>query len=130
MLNASDVERLAEENGADLRKPPQPTVEMLPDTGPLIDYLREKDNQIMLLSRRIGELENQLGQRLLPEDAEELRQQLLESQIRSQHLEDEAQRLREALAQSDANNQRIMQLEAQLHAMQEPQEPEQPERIT
>src|SRR5919202_411007 len=94
LIHESDVQRLAEELGSDQKKDPQPTVEMLPDTGPLIDYMREKDQQLLLLSRRIGELEGQLSQRLLPEDAESLRQRLAEAETRAQVLEEELAKFR------------------------------------
>ena len=92
-----DVKRLAEELGSDRKAPPQPSVEMLPDTGPLIDYIRDLTAQLNAASRAIGQLEGQLQSRLLPEDAEGIRQQLAEAEARAKVLEDESSRLREEL---------------------------------
>ncbi len=100
MLLQEDVQRMADENGAHLKEPPKPTVEMLPDTGPLIDYLREKDSQIVHMARRIGELEAQLEQRLIPEDASVLREELAVAKYRIQELERQAQ-VQEQIAQAE-----------------------------
>ena len=95
-----DVFRLAEELGSDKKPPPQPAVEMLPDTGPLIDYIRDLTAQLNSASRAIGQLEGQLQSRLLPEDAEGIRQQLAEAETRAKLLEEETDRLREELRQA------------------------------
>ncbi len=76
VVREADVYALAEELGVSRKNAASPPVEMLPDTGPLIDYIRELNGQAVMMSRRIGELESQLQQRLLPEDVAELRQKL------------------------------------------------------
>ncbi len=95
LVHEGDVLQLAEELGSDLKKDPQPSVEMVHDQGPLIDYMREKDQQLLLMSRRIGELEGLLQQRLLPEDEQGLRERLMEAEMRARLLEEELKRLRE-----------------------------------
>ena len=95
LVHEGDVLQLAEELGSDLKKDPQPSVEMVHDQGPLIDYMREKDQQLLLMSRRIGELESLLQQRLLPEDEQGLRERLMEAEMRARLLEEELTRLRE-----------------------------------
>ncbi len=68
-----DVEALAEEQNADLK--PRGNVDVLP-AGELFDLVRQQQDQLMLLSRRIGELEGQLQLRLLPDDERSLRDEL------------------------------------------------------
>ncbi len=68
-----DVEALAEEQNADLK--PRGSVDVLP-AGELFDLVRQQQDQLMLLSRRIGELEGQLQLRLLPDDERGLRDEL------------------------------------------------------
>ncbi|MDP9310853.1 MAG: hypothetical protein M3R24_08160 [Chloroflexota bacterium] len=69
----ADVEQLAEEQHADLK--PRGQMDVLP-AGELFDLVRQQQDQLMLLSRRIGELEGQLAQRLLPDDERHIRDQL------------------------------------------------------
>ena len=67
----------------------------------MLDYLRDRDTQIAHLQQqllqaahRIGELETLLQQRLLPEDADLLRRQLMESEADRTVLRTEIARLR------------------------------------
>ncbi len=116
MLVEDDVIALAAELGSANREPPQSKVEMLPDTGPLIDYIRDLNNQALIMSRRIGELEAQLQQRLLPEDAQEIREQLTREQIRAQLIAEENERLRQELAQAQ---QRTHEHEAEINTFRQ-----------
>ncbi len=93
-LHRVDIEALAEELGAEDRPAPIHEGELLADSGAMLDYLREKDQQILFLSRRVGELEGQAQSRLLPTDEALLRQELAEAQARTKTLEDENSRLR------------------------------------
>jgi hypothetical protein len=69
MLYAEDVYRLTDELGAGAnREPSSPPIEMLPDQGPLIDYIRELTGQVAFLSRRIGEMEAQVKMLPSPEE--------------------------------------------------------------
>ena len=95
MLLESDVHALAEELGSSDKRPPQLPVEVMPDTGPLIDYIKELNSQLMVASRRIGELEAQIQQRLLPDDEYTLRQQLADAEARAKVYEEELTKLRE-----------------------------------
>ncbi len=99
MIAEADVIALAGELGSAHREPP-PKVELLPDSGPLIDYIRDLNNQALVMSRRIGELEAQLQQRLLPEDAQQIREELAREQMRSDLIAEENERLRHALEQA------------------------------
>ena len=90
-LHRSDVEALAEELGADHRTDPAAEGELLAEAGPLLDYVRELNGQLMVMSRRVGELEGQLQNRLLPTDEAMLRQQLVEAEARIKALEAELQ---------------------------------------
>ncbi len=92
-VHRADVEALADELGADERPAPIHEGELLAESGAMLDYLREKDQQIMVLSRRVGELEGQARGRLLPADEANLRQELAEAQARIKALEDEISRL-------------------------------------
>jgi len=93
-LHRADVEALAEELGAEDRPAPIHEGELLADAGAMLDYLREKDQQILFLSRRVGELEGQSHNQLLPADEALLRQELAEAQARTKTLEAENNRLR------------------------------------
>lgn len=91
LYHRGDIEQHAEEKRikdqiheeAQPYKPPpkQPGTELLPP-GEMLDYLRERDQQVERLTQqltaaahRVGELEALLQQRLLPEDAEALRRE-------------------------------------------------------
>ena len=131
MISEADVLALAEELGSANREPPPPKVEMLPDSGPLIDYIRDLNNQAMFLSRRIGELEAQLQQRLLPEDAAEIREQLTREQIRAQLIAEENERLRQDLEQArqrarDYESEAAALRQQQVEQNQVPEEPLEP----
>jgi hypothetical protein len=76
-----------------------PRVELMPP-GDMLDYLRDRDTQVAHLQQqllqavhRIGELETLLQQRLLPEDADLLRRQLMESEADRTVLRTEMARL-------------------------------------
>lgn len=81
--HAQDVERLAGELGVDRgpRPPKQPRQEIVPPSA-MLDYLRERDNQLEQAQREIQRLIYELGQRdqelsnrLLPEDADKIRRE-------------------------------------------------------
>ncbi len=92
-VHRADVEALAAQLGADDRPEPAQDGELLADAGAMLDYLREKDQQIMVLSRRVGELEGQAQNRLLPADEALLRQELAAAQARITDLEAENSRI-------------------------------------
>jgi hypothetical protein len=93
-LHRADIEALAEELGAEDRPALVHEGELLADSGAMLDYLREKDQQILFLSRRVGELEGQAHNQLLPAGEALLRQELAEAQARTKTLEAENSRLR------------------------------------
>jgi hypothetical protein len=115
MLLEADVIALSEELGS-ANRDAVPKVEMLPDTGPLIDYIRELNSQALVMSRRIGELEAQLQQRLLPEDAAQIHEELTREQIRAQLIAEENQRLQAELEQA---RQRASAYESELTAIRQ-----------
>ncbi len=96
LFHIADVHGLAEVQDAEHR--PAPRTEII--TGDeAIGLIREQQNQLMLLSRRIGELEGMLSQRLLPADEHALRSQVNE-------LESEVTRLQQALEQAQQDEAR------------------------
>lgn len=103
LYHRGDIEQHAEEKRikdqiheeAQPYKPPpkQSSTELMPP-GDMLDYLRERDQQVERLNQqltaaahRVGELEAMLQQRLLPEDAEALRRERDELRDRLQRLE-------------------------------------------
>jgi hypothetical protein len=103
LFHRGDIEQQAEEKRikdqiheeAQPYKPPpkQPSTELMPP-GDMLDYLRERDQQVERLTQqltaaahRVGELEAMLQQRLLPEDAEALRRERDDLRERLRHLE-------------------------------------------
>ncbi len=96
LFHIADVHGLAEAQDAEHR--PAPRTEII--TGDeAIGLIREQQNQLMLLSRRIGELEGMLSQRLLPVDEQALRS-------RVNDLESEVTRLQQALEQAQQDEAR------------------------
>ncbi len=96
LFHIADVHGLAEAQDAEHR--PSPRTEII--TGDeAIGLIREQQNQLMLLSRRIGELEGMLSQRLLPADEQALRSRVNE-------LESELTRLQLALEQAQQDEAR------------------------
>jgi len=94
-----DVHHLAEELGAGKKPPPQPSVEMLPDTGPLIDYIRDLTAQLNSASRRIGHLEGQLeAQTLRLEDEQHIKSELEKAKTEARALEEKNRELIDELA--------------------------------
>ncbi len=83
LFSRDDVERLADEQNADLK--PRGHVDVLP-AGELFDLVRQQQDQLMLLSRRIGELEGQLSQRLLPDDERGLRAEIVRLRAENERL--------------------------------------------
>lgn len=100
LVHAGDVKRLAQELGAESRPTPAHEGELVPDSGEFMAYVRDLQSQLLVMTRRVGELEGQLGSRLLPVDEAMLRQELVEAQRRAQELEEEAERLRTELEQA------------------------------
>jgi hypothetical protein len=91
----ADVTQLAEELGAARRPAPPPKTELVP-AGVMLDYLRERDQQLANTEHQLAAVlaqlaaaQQDLGRRMLPEDEQKLRSQLIEvaaerDQIRSQ----------------------------------------------
>ncbi|MDQ5854114.1 MAG: hypothetical protein M3380_18995 [Chloroflexota bacterium] len=82
MLHPGDVAILAEELGSEHRKPPVTEAELVADNGELFAYIRDMQNQLMLMSRRIGELEAE--NRMLPGDVDDLQEQLVKATARAE----------------------------------------------
>jgi hypothetical protein len=82
MLHPGDVANLAEELGSEHRKPPVTEAELVADNGELFAYIRDMQNQLMLMSRRIGELEAE--NRMLPGDVDDLQEQLVKATARAE----------------------------------------------
>ncbi len=83
-----DVEALADKLGVAYKPRPPHESTALVQPSELLDYVRERDQrveqmtqQLMAASHRIGELETLLQQRLLPEDAEELRKHVVALEV-------------------------------------------------
>ena len=93
LVHREDVEVLAQELGADTRPDPPQEGELVAEVGPVMDYVRELTGQLLVMTRRVGELEGQLQHRLLPADEAMLRQELTEAQARIKALEEENKRL-------------------------------------
>jgi small-conductance mechanosensitive channel len=106
LFHKGDIDAVAEEKRiedaarGEARKyePPKSKTELVP-VGEMLDYLRERDakidqqqQQLIAAARRIGELEVQLQQRLLPEDAQHLRQRLAEVEAQATQLHAELER--------------------------------------
>jgi hypothetical protein len=95
LFHAADVAALAGELAELDDTPPASPAEatqLLPP-GETLALIRDIQDRLMFASRRVGELEAQLSQRLLPEDADELR-------TRAAAAERENDRLRAELAQA------------------------------
>ena len=91
---AADVEKLAAELGAadEPRSPKPPRLELM-EPGAVLDSfnrylesLEEKNRQIQELMYRLGQQDTELQRRLLPEDAESLRQRAEETDTLRQQL--------------------------------------------
>ncbi len=96
LFHIADVHALAEAQDAEHR--PAPRTEII-SGDEAIGLIREQQNQLMLLSRRIGELEGMLSQRLLPADEQTLRSRVNE-------LESEITRLQQALEHTQQEEKR------------------------
>lgn len=77
-----DVLELAEELGAAHRPAPAPRPEIMP-VGEMLNYLRDRDRQlegqqqqISMLLAKLAEAQAELGRRLLPQDEQQLRDDL------------------------------------------------------
>lgn len=93
LVHRDDVARLAQELGAVNRPAPAQEGEIVTEVGPLMDYVRELNAQLLVMTRRVGELEGQLQHRLLPTDEARLRQELADAQAHIKALEAENKRL-------------------------------------
>src|SRR5690349_20053774 len=91
----ADVEQLARERNVELipESSPEPSAELMPP-GEMFDLVRDMQDKLMLASRRVGELEGLLQMRLLPEDAEALRQGKAVAEAERDVLRQELERLR------------------------------------
>ncbi len=94
LLHRGDVDALARELGAEHRPDPPQEGEIVAEVGPVMDYVRELTGQLLMMSRRVGELEGQLQNRLLPADEANLRQELAAYEARVKALEEELERAR------------------------------------
>lgn len=94
LFHRGDVQTLAEEQNAAQR--PSPTTDIIP-ASELLDFVRELQGQLMLASRRIGELEGILGQRLLPEDEQALKTRIADLTAERDQLQQEKERLQAEL---------------------------------
>lgn len=99
LFHQGDVQALAEEQNASQR--PSPTTDIIP-ASELLDFVRELQGQLMLASRRIGELEGILGQRLLPEDEQALKKQITDLTAERDQLQQERERLQAELEKEQA----------------------------
>ncbi len=95
LLLRADVERLAQELGADSRPEAPHEGEIVAETSPLLDYMRELNGQLLVMTRRVGELEGMLQHRLLPADEALLRQELTEAQAKLRENEERIKALEE-----------------------------------
>lgn len=75
----ADVDQLAEELGASRRPAPPPKAELVP-AGVMLDYLRERDQQLANTEHQLAAVlaqlaaaQQDLGRRMLPEDEQKLR---------------------------------------------------------
>ena len=98
MLLEEDVERLAEELGSEHRKEPAVAAELVPDSGDFMEYVRDLQAQLLVATRRVGELEGQLSMRLLPADEAVMREALAEERARAKLLAEENERLKAELS--------------------------------
>ena len=111
LFHRADVDALTNEFGA-IRKagdrpPPAPKAELMP-VGEMLSYLRERDQQLTEVQQafnqallKIGHLQGQLEQRLLPEDAEHLRQRISELEGERERLQRELNAERSAQQQEE-----------------------------
>lgn len=116
MLYAEDVYRLADELGAGSSREPPPPVEMLPDQGPLIDYIRELTGQVAFLSRRIGEMEGQLKMLPSSEEKEQLQEELAVANAQRDVLQSHTDNLNRELSEE---RQKSARLEAEAQRMRD-----------
>ena len=86
LFHLGDVEELAAELNVEAKPAPRPKTELVP-VGEMLTYIRERDQQLSETQERlnramleVGRLQGQLEQRLLPEDADALRQQLQQAE--------------------------------------------------
>lgn len=87
LLHAADVATLAQELGATARPGIPQDGEIVTEIGPVMELVRDLTGQLMVATRRVGELEGQLQHRLLPNDEANLRQQVTEYEARIAALE-------------------------------------------
>ena len=94
-VHRDDVETLAQELGADNRPAPAHEGEIVAEVGPLMDYVRELNAQLLMMTRRVGELEGLLQHRLLPADEALLREDLTRAQVRLRESQERIKALEE-----------------------------------
>jgi hypothetical protein len=99
LYHRGDVELLADELGVAFKTRPQQTQAELIPPGEMLDLVRNlqdrlagSQERLIVASHRIGELEGQLQQRLLPEEAATLRQQLADVEAERDKLKEELER--------------------------------------
>ncbi len=89
LFNRMDVQALAEELNSAYR--PRQSKEVV-DAGQMLDLVRSLQTDVAAAYRKIGELEGQLSQRLLPDDERNLRDELA---IMRAHLQERDRQIEE-----------------------------------
>ncbi len=82
-----DVEKLAEEVGAHLREEPAKDGEMVVEqTGEFLNFIREQQSQISILSHRVGELEGQTKLLAAPDEVANIREENIRLKVENEQL--------------------------------------------
>lgn len=103
LYHRDDVQKLAEELGAARRPPPAPKPEVIPASA-MLDYFRERDQQLAVAQQQIATLlaqlataQNELGRRMLPEDEQQLRKDLINVTSERDQIKGQLEELRREL---------------------------------
>lgn len=99
LFHKGDVEALATELGVEYKPTERPKADIVP-AGEMLHYIRERDQQLSdvqgQLNRamlEVGRLQGQLEQRLLPEDADVLRQKAVAAEQERDALRHQLERM-------------------------------------
>lgn len=99
LFHKGDVEALAIELGVEYKPPERSKTELVP-AGDMLQYIRERDQQLSdvqgQLNRamlEVGRLQGQLEQRLLPEDADTLRHKVAAAEAERDALQQRMERM-------------------------------------